>query len=320
LYDTKGGTDANITCLTSARHVSINITPIAGGNSNVYLRFYHKGNYATHYYWIIDDVQLTEPPVNDLIVKDAWYDYNNTLTPDETWTNWDKSFLFYGGYTSIPGSVTGQFLSFRAAVENFGSAPQTAGIGVSINKDGTNVYYQESASQTIYSGNTLDFTINQPFTPGEQGYYQVFGNTVMQNTDENSNDNSFYYQFNVTKNRYSRVYDGNASGFGVAGPTDWASGGTDGDAVAQKFSIPENAGTVKLAGVRVYFPSYRESFWTDELAAIVAGSYSMKAVLLSDDGTNWSPLTEIASGAIHNISGFDFLFLCFVVLLWFHQH
>ena len=267
-FDTKGGTLSNDYTLTDARTAVVNISKVAGNKAGVYIRFRQSGNKASHYFWIIDDIAISDLPANDLIVKDSWYDYLYTYsTLDE-----DASVEFVGGYTNIPAQVSGKFVSFRTAIQNFGFADQTFQAQVKINKDGAEVYNQLSQSLTLSCGDTDTARIETKFTPSGKGVYQVSGSIVMENSDNDPSNNNFGYDFKVTDNFYSRVYADKSANFGTGGPSDWADGGSDGEAIAQRFDLPDGSGSVKLAGLRFFFPDYagREA----ELAAIKAGNYS----------------------------------------------
>jgi len=301
LYDTKGGTVSNTTTLRDARHASVNISPSAGGFSNVYLRFYHQGSEATHYYWLIDDVKLTVPPVNDVVVRDSWIEYIDTTAVDPTWTYDDKSFNFSGGYTYIPDAVKSKLVSFRAYVEDFGSADQTATLNVNIKKDNAGVFTASSDAQTFANGEFVDLNIYTAYTLPGKGYYQVSATVETETEDENPGNNGFGYNFTVDDILYSRVYGENAANFSTAGPTDWGSGGTDGDVIVQNYQVPAGSDLVTLAGLRFYFPSYADDIYADELAAIKAGKYSVVAKVYNTDDAG-DPNVVFASSEAVNLS------------------
>jgi hypothetical protein len=64
-YDIIGGVPVNITS-ADPMNMSVNISAIAANYvGNIYLRFHIKTG-ISHYYWMIDDIQLTEAQTNDL--------------------------------------------------------------------------------------------------------------------------------------------------------------------------------------------------------------------------------------------------------------
>lgn len=279
-YDTKGGTLSNDYTTPSARSVAVNISATAANESSVYFRWHHTGDQATHYFWMIDDVKLVSPPQDDVIVRDSWFEYLEEGS--ESGDNWDRSYTFVGGYTAIPEAVLGDFVRFRSAVENFGLNTHDVKMEVNVfDESGSSIYKEESASKTLNMTDIDTLVIDTDFTPPGKGFYQVSGVTIIDGNDQNPGDNGFGYDFTVTENRYSRVYEDNADGFSSGGPTDFAAGGFDGDAVANRFEIPEDAGYTKVAGIRVYIDDY--SGRDDELAAIEDGKYSIVAKVWAPD-------------------------------------
>lgn len=56
----------------NSEKVSVNISAVAAGQSTVWLRFNYQGAYD--WFWVIDDITLTEPEANDLVLDQVyWY-------------------------------------------------------------------------------------------------------------------------------------------------------------------------------------------------------------------------------------------------------
>lgn len=139
-------------------YVKIDISAVAGGQANVYIRFEFfspntlGASAGCGYSWMIDDVSITDMAANDIVVDRAYVDFG---------------YVDGGYYTQTPTSQV-QPLSFRAAVSNQGSAAQTlTGLNVKISDGASIVYDQNSppAASIAYKG--LDtLTIATPaFTP-----------------------------------------------------------------------------------------------------------------------------------------------------------
>ncbi len=236
---------------------------------------------ASHYFWIFDDIKFYEPPKNDLVLKDGFADYildaENGYPVSNTPSN-----NFWGGFTEIPLSVTGPFIKFRAAVENNGYSDATnAKAEVSISKDGVNDYSASSTPKTVSAFGLDTLKITTSYTPSDVANYQVSLTVSMDGDDEQPDDNTWLYNFQVTASRYSRVRHGYESRFWAASPGDWVDGGYDGDACIQEFLLP-NDGT-KVRGVSVYISDYSGS--TAELQSINNGEFSMIGRLYKVDQT-----------------------------------
>lgn len=284
-FNTKSEVKPNDYTYEEARNISINISEVAGNQSSVYIRWYHTGAWNTHYFWMIDDVVIKRPPDYELLVRDGWADYIDTMPiPADSE---DASYLFYGGYTNIPKGLVGTFQQFRAAIENFGVLEQSASYQVDIEKNDSIVYQKTSASKKLSTTQVDTFYVKPSFSPQDTGEYHIKGNLNYQFGDNNLLNNQWNYSFNVSENRYSRVYEANEDTFEEVGSTDWAQGGYDGDAVAQRFVIPKGKGYTKLAGARVYIASHRNE--PEALEAIKNNKYFMIARLLPAGDNLWSP-------------------------------
>jgi len=263
-------------------------------SDSAYLRFYFDG--YSHYFCAIDDITIKEAYKNDMIVLDNWIEYIEPIEPDNTWTDWEKSYMIYGNYTKIPEIVTGGFKQLRAAVQNHGQNDQQVQINLTIDKDGNSDYTATSTVKEIKSGaiDTLQLATN--YSPPGKGYYQISATVITENGDENPVDNSFGYSFEITDYQYSRVYHAHENQFTAGGPLDFTFGGNDGDIIAQQFDMQNASGNISVQGVSFYFPSYRQESRLAELAAIRAGVYSVTAKLFKADKQN--PAKPIYPGFI----------------------
>ncbi len=73
-YDMLFGTGANTATPPKHRRIEVNVSDVAAGMSNVQIRFWFKN--AWDYYWMIDDLVLTEALGYDLVLEDSWLEMN----------------------------------------------------------------------------------------------------------------------------------------------------------------------------------------------------------------------------------------------------
>lgn len=116
--------------------VKLNISATAGNQATVLVRFqfYSPSSIGASagcaYSWMIDDVALTDIPANDIKIDNGLGDF---------------SYKNGGFYTMMPKTQV-MPISFRAAVSNIGSAPQTnVSLNVNISNGTSSVYNQTSA-------------------------------------------------------------------------------------------------------------------------------------------------------------------------------
>ncbi len=155
----------------------------------------------SHYYWMIDDIVVSEPPANDLIVgKTFWNDYilladryiNDTINPIS-----DSLYVSSFEYWRSPNYST-RPLTFSAAVTNNGTEIQTGVVLTARlnNPDGTT--FQEFTSEpiSIESGVTDTLSTGEVFpdvfnmaTPPFTGNYLVNYVVTQNEEDFNESDN-----------------------------------------------------------------------------------------------------------------------------------
>lgn len=256
------------------RQMQFDISAIAKEQPNLTIRIHKIG--ASHYYWMVDDLQIVEPNNYDLVADRAWWHYalepftGEGADPDEDWN---------GGYTKIPAEQLQDFVGFNVAVTNFGlAAVDNAQLQVTIMKDGAEVFNQTGLSKAIAPTVKDTLALNTTFTPPGIGEYQVSSTVIFEEVDEDPANNSFTYDFAVTEGTYSRVYDEPYAGRVMTGA--WVSGGNPGDALMTKFEIFEDA---ELLSVTTFFWDNSDE---EQIADIEAGNYSMIGRLYKVDEEN----------------------------------
>ncbi len=178
-------------------NVVVNITPTAGGQATVYIRFqfYSPTSMGTAagcgYSWMIDDVSIEDQPANDIVL----------------------SSVFYGEYSRIPDGQQ-MAITLGGGITNAGAAAQTAvTLHATVN---TSLFTGTSAPvASLPIDQTDTVAITTDFTPGAIGNY-VFGFAATQTeTDANPADNITQNDtVKVTANTYARdnyKYTGDAS-------------------------------------------------------------------------------------------------------------
>ncbi len=163
-------------------HKVINISEVAAGHEQVWIRFRKTG--ATHYWWMIDDVMLVSYVDNDMEIQSI--SYNN-------------------GYIQVPAGHQQPF-QFEAQVRNAGGFPQN------------NVVLSTSVNQLLFNSATdtlpvvdpaqqLTMVIPGEFTAPSRGVYNAEFVLTQQQEDEVPQNNLATAIFHVTDTVYSRSLD-----------------------------------------------------------------------------------------------------------------
>jgi len=223
---TLGNNDASS---STAEIVKVNITPTAGGQANVKVRFqfWSPSGSATApgcgYSWMVDDVKLKTPPSYELMMT-AFF-HADPFNDRE-----------YGTY---PLSQV-RPISLVAIVRNEGALPQNATINYTITRGGVTV---NSGSSSIF--NTQPFTndtviIATGYTANAIGNYIVAANVTSSNADTDPSNNAGTSDFVVSNYEYSGLTGlSNAVAYtysGAATLTAWQP-----SKIAHKFKIYNNA-------------------------------------------------------------------------------
>ena len=191
----------------------LNISPSAGGESQVWVRFHWTGTWG--YAWMIDDVAILDQPANDVVLNSAWVSTTGGFEYGRTPYSHQKDSVVLGG-----------------EVFNFGINDQS-NVEISMNvKDasGTSVLF-ESASIASLENDSTDFT--QSVLTGvslDEGVYE-FSTVATSDADNangaNFNNNTYIKNFEITENLFSidgiGVYGDDISTLGYIG-TNWGNG------------------------------------------------------------------------------------------------
>jgi hypothetical protein len=187
--ETLGNNDAST---STAEVVKVNITPTAGGQANVKVRFQFwspTGSAAAPgcaYSWMVDDVKLITPPDYELLMTNLFH--------GDPFLDWE-----YGTYPlSQVDSVT-----VLAIVRNEGALAQTATVNYTITRAGTTVNSGSSAEFTIQPFTNDTIAIETAYTADATGNYSVAASVTSANQDIEPSNNAGTSSFVVSNYVYS---------------------------------------------------------------------------------------------------------------------
>ncbi|MFO7617567.1 MAG: T9SS type A sorting domain-containing protein [Bacteroidales bacterium] len=192
--DSRYETAINIHCIKPI--VEVNITDIVAGMPNVWIRFQWNDN--SHYYWAIDDFELSEGYMNELQLDKPWL-YLTDLTAEDS----DEGFFYmvplaqtgtnnFGGYT------------FEAAFLNAGMEDQSqCYLNAEVFKNGVSVYNENSAKRDMWTLSRDTFAVTTPFNPDGYGNYKMVLTAKQNETDGVPANNVYTDTYYVTDSIYS---------------------------------------------------------------------------------------------------------------------
>ena len=191
----------------------LNISPSAGGESQVWVRFHWTGTWG--YAWYVDDVAILDQPANDVVLNSAWISTTAGFEYGRTPFAHQKDSVVLGG-----------------EVFNFGINDQTnVEIVMNVNDAAGNLIMSESATIATLDNDSTDYT--QTVMTGvylEEGVYEF--STVATSDADNANggnfeNNSYTRNFEVNENLFSidgiGVYGDDISSLSYIG-TNWGNG------------------------------------------------------------------------------------------------
>ncbi|HBF88324.1 MAG TPA: hypothetical protein DDX39_06740, partial [Bacteroidales bacterium] len=265
-YDLKEGLAGNASSANPVK-MEFNISSVAANEPTVYLRWYVAG--TSHYFWMVDDIELSEPPVNDIQLAKIY-----------------PEFYGIGFYSKIPTTQVQDFY-FSAAVSNFGTAAQhNVRLNGVASDFSSNVYFNDSsvATDTIESEAVDTFGIDAPFTlPAEIRSYEATFSILQDEVEDVPGNNVDQVWFDVTDSIYARDIEITTR----TGPSSYTDG-VDGDKVGVVYYFPNNE---EINSITAFISSYS-----------TAGT-SFIGKLLVDDGAG--NLIEKATTDIYTLAESD---------------
>ncbi len=257
VYDLRFGVAGNTTTPDRYRHPEVNITDVAAGMPAVQIRFRIHG--PSHYYWIIDDLTLTEAYQSDLVLEDYWAEINGGFDERIGHINYLPLSQMGAQSESIIGGNIGDY-SFRGALLNNGMVDQdNAKTQMTILKNGEQVFQEVSEPTVLWPLDRDTLTVSSTFLADDYGDYQLNFEGISDNTEEVPVNNVASLMFTVTDSLYHRA---DFTSEGSANTGGWVGGSNAGDMVGVGYDIFQpteiNAITARIAGVTdSEFPSYQ---------------------------------------------------------------
>jgi hypothetical protein len=229
-YDVRYAVDGNTVTPERFRNVVVNISDVAAGMANVQIRFYMHG--PDSYYWMIDDLELTEAYQHDLVLEDFWLEFDGGFGETIGHINyWPISQMGMTGETS--GTV-GNY-SFRGALLNNGMADaEDARLSINVLKNGSGVYSDASPGLTVWSLERDTQNVVNPWLAADYGDYRFEYLAVSDNEDELASNNSETLSFTVNDTLAHRADFTAESSANTGG---WVGGGNAGDMVGVSYDI-----------------------------------------------------------------------------------
>jgi hypothetical protein len=195
---------------------SIDISSVAGGQSQVLVQFYYDDNDIWAWYWAVDDVNITVTPNYDLILNEL---------------SWGSTGA-YGTrlqYYQVPVSQIAP-IEFAGSITNYGVQNQN---NVVLNAT-TSSYSGTSVATTINSGVTDTLFCQTSFTPTGIGTYTLNASVSSPYLDANPANNAISALGPIEVNNFIYARDANV----IDGSTFNAGGGFE---VGNIFDIYNNA-------------------------------------------------------------------------------
>lgn len=210
---------------------AINISSATLGSTSVKIRFLAEGNVA--FFWMIDDLAITEGPRNDLELRDPYLEFNSDYTYNPFYGQIPFNLfptLPLSGYVYNKGS--NDLTGVKIEGDIYHSAYPSGAPGVGL------VYSTASPTATLQSGLTRDtadykITNNPRYIPTILGEYRVNIRANSDSIDEDPTNNVYNQQFIVNDSIFARDDNGYAGG---TGPGSYIrSGQTGGTAAGDRF-------------------------------------------------------------------------------------
>ncbi|OFX23144.1 MAG: hypothetical protein A2033_15375 [Bacteroidetes bacterium GWA2_31_9] len=211
-YDVKEGQAVN-SATANPINTDVDISATAANQSTVYLRWHMYG--GSHYFWMVDDIQLSSLPVNDVQLVQAWPVFDGA-----------------GFYSKTPLTQL-QNVNFGANVLNFGTDAQTnVNLNVVVNNYSSDVFNENGTAIPSVAPSTADTVpLAVPFTlPNDVRTYHATYHVFSDQTDEVPANNDDTISFSVSDTVFARDYIRTTT----AGPCRYV-GPADGDAAGTVF-------------------------------------------------------------------------------------
>ncbi len=210
---------------------TINISAVAGGQSQVLVQFYYDDNDIWAWYWVVDDVEIIEQPTNDVQLIGGWFVGTNNEGIE---------------YGRTPSFHLDNSYAAGAQVYNFGTADQT-----NIDFDANFTSFSATAADPLLENDSTIF-IEQVITPTlaigtYNGTYTVVSD--QETSGPEFGNNTYLRNFEVTDEMYSQdgigIYPVSELDLGFVGTGSFA-GSDDGLILASMYHIKATDDVVSI--------------------------------------------------------------------------
>ncbi len=166
---------------TSANPVyqAIDIAGLTHDHDQLWIRFRKTG--ATHYWWMIDDVQLVSYVENDLELTNTFESLGYTKIPDG-----QQQVQSFGGQVRNVGGKTQHNLTFTTRINTY-------------------LFGSEASYPSLDPGQTLNVSVPDDFTAPGPGNYHIEFEVFQDEDDMNPQNNSLTTVFEIGDTVYSRT-------------------------------------------------------------------------------------------------------------------
>ncbi len=183
LYNSANSVPVNTT-ITNPSTLRFNISAIAGNQPNLWIRFHYVG--AWDWFWCIDDIQLSVPPSNDLVLE------NYSINP--------VNFLTFTG--QLMKGQQGDQWQTEGAIQNFGSNAQSSiRMRSRVGRGSANPLWRDSTTALSLVSGGRDTVVSVTNFPQavlvDTGVYALHIELSMDSLDDNPADNNVSVPFAV---------------------------------------------------------------------------------------------------------------------------
>ena len=194
--------EINVNDATATNDVtSTYIAAGVGGNANVKMRFVFDGtpgnaNGNGYYFWMVDDIKISEAPQNDLSASKMYFNFPDTLTIDYT-------------YALVPElQAPKDSMVLGIVVENKGSVAQpNVFAGATIAGPTTTNLVSTSSLSSIAVNATDSLGLPLYLPTAGIGAYNISVFTTSDSTPDITIDDTLKYVYNVTADQYAWATD-----------------------------------------------------------------------------------------------------------------
>lgn len=255
MYDVRFDIAGNTTTPPKFQAPQINITDVAAGMPNVQIRFHMHG--PSHYYWLIDDLTLTEAFESDLVLEDSWANFNGGFDSRIGHINyWPLSQM--GMDSEVSGNI-GDYMFNSALLNNGMQDQENAQVQMTILKNGEQVFQDVSDPAVLWPLDRDTLEVISTFLADDYGDYKFTFTAISENAEEVPLNNESSIMFTVTDSLMHRADFSSESSANTGG---WGGGSNAGDMVGVGYDliVPTeiNAITARIAGVSDdQYPTYQ---------------------------------------------------------------